>query len=296
MSSDNEGQVLAYSDSAFSRGVMVGGNEPVTTTAPAQRSNQIWITGPEAAPSRAPATAPSIAHVEAVTQGRIEGESLEQFRGGGILQTFRDGKTGDLLGNRAPTLQDRVTITTGSGRQMEVRVAQAVAEGFLFQAADGSFREADRAAQKATVEEMAKLEAAKAESEKYKYEPEVEKGIRSISDAMAAEGLNFGDAIAEWIGSEGASVSEPVAQFASNHGFSAQQQLAAYLSQMRSAVVTTILQPQGISPEDFMAYLENPMNRPSGTRAALLAHHGRSLEGFRQLARAYLDTGGRRRR
>jgi hypothetical protein len=298
---NGEGSVLAYSDSAFNRGVVVGADAPVNTTMPSPRSNQVWITGPEAAPSRSQAPAPSIAHVEAVTQGNLSGPDLAQSHGAGIMATVRD-RTGDLIVNRAPTANDLVTITLNSGRQMTVPIRLAVSEGFLAQDAAGKFVDADRAGQQRVVEELQKAEAAKKAAESLKYGDDVEKGIASVSASMVEAGVDFGNELAAFIGSAGDdyartdnALSEPAQRWAADKGVALPDQMRRYLSHMREAVVTEVLAPQGISPEAFLEFLESPMYRPAGTRAALLAHHGRSLDGFRSLARAFLDTGGRAR-
>jgi hypothetical protein len=299
---NGEGSVLAYSDSAFNRGVVVGTDAPVNTTMPSPRSNQVWITGPEAAPSRSQAPAPSIAHVEAVTQGNLSGPDLAQSHGAGIMATVRD-RTGDLIVNRAPTANDLVTITLNSGRQMTVPIRLAVSEGFLAQDAAGKFVDADRAGQQRVVVEMQKLEAAKREAEALQYGDEgVEKGIASLSASMAESGVDFGTELAAFLGSAGDdyartdnALSEPAQRWAAEKSVDLPHQMRNLMDHLKLAVVTEVLQPQGIDASAFLEYLSSPMNRAAGTRAALFAFHGRSLDGFKALARSFLDTGGRAR-
>jgi len=294
---NGEGSVLAYSDSAFNRGVVVGADAPVNTTMPSPRSNQVWITGPEAAPSRSQAPAPSIAHVEAVTQGNLSGPDLAQSHGAGIMATVRD-RTGDLIVNRAPTANDLVTITLNSGRQMTVPIRLAVSEGFLAQDAAGKFVDADRAGQQRVVVEMQKLEAAKREAEALRYGDDVEKGIASVSASMAEAGVDFGNELAAFIGSAGDdyartdnALSEPAQRWAAEKSVDLPHQMRAYMDHLKLAVVTEVLAPQGIDASAFLEFVAGPQHRAKGVRAALFAHHGRSLDGFRALARDFLDLG-----
>jgi hypothetical protein len=297
MSSDNEGQVLAYSDSAFSRGVVVGGNETVTTTATAQRSNSVWIGSPEPAPSRSQAPGPSVAVVEPVAQGNLSGPDLAQSHGAGIMATVRD-RTGDLIVNRAPTANDLVTITLNSGRQMTVPIRLAVSEGFLAQDASGKFVDADRAGQQKVADELAKLEASKREAEALKYGDDVEKGIASVSASMAEAGVDFGNELAAFIGSAGDdyartdnALSEPAQRWAADKSVDLPHQMRAYMDHMKLAVVTEVLAPQGIDPAAFLEFVASPQHKAKGVRAALFAHHGRSLDGFKALAREFADLG-----
>lgn len=264
MSEDNTGAVRAYSDAAFSRGVVVGGEE-----------------------RPAPSTQPSALAVESTTIGTVGGADLDKPRPG-ILATVRD-KTGESLIGRDIRADDTITITTPSGREMTVPVRIAEREGFLFRDSQGQYREADRQAQIAVVEEMAQLERSRREAEAHKYDPAVEEAVRQISDAMSAEGLDFSDSFAEFIGSDGEYVSEPVAKFGNAHGLDMKAEMHRYVWQLRSAVEDEVLAPQGIDVKTFLSFLE--LNRGPATRAAVLAHNGRSLDGFKQLARLYRDTG-----
>ena len=142
--SDNSnatGSVMPYSDRAFSNGVHVGAEKPSPT--------------------------PAVSLVEVIEQTKVEGAAFDTFRPG-IMGTVRDGRTGDIIGNREVQASDRITITTGSGRQMEVRVAQAEAEGFIHRDASGRYHESDRAAQAQVLQEMQQLEASKRDAEAVK--------------------------------------------------------------------------------------------------------------------------------
>jgi hypothetical protein len=298
---NGEGSVLAYSDSAFSRGVVVGANAPVSAPMPAERSNQVWIAGPEAAPSRSQAPGPSVSVVEPVTSGNLSGPDLAQPHGAGIMATVRD-RTGDLIVNREPTANDLVTVTLNSGRQMTVPIRLAVSEGFLAQDERGKFVDADRAGQQRVVEEIQKVEAAKKAAESLKYGDDVEKGIASVSASMAEAGVDFSNELAAFIGSAGDdyartdnALSQPAQRWAAEKSVDLPHQMRAYMDHLKLAVVNEVLAPQGIDPAAFLEFLQSPMHRAKGTKAALWAHHGRSLAGFHSLAREFLDTGGRSR-
>src|SRR5262249_46775866 len=275
-------------------GVVVGaGNETVNTPAHPERSAGVWIGTPEQS-TRPQSPAPSAINVEPVGNTRLEGADLAQHHGPGILSTVRDGKTQDLILNGAIEATVIGTVTLNSGREMTMRVRQAEAEGFLARDhATGRYHEADRRAQQATVEELARVEAAKREAEALKFDNAVETAVHGIGNAMRADGLNFGDELAQFIGSDGNTVSQPAADWAQAHGFEMKQQLRALMDHMRQAVIAEVLQPQDIDPDAFLSYCEQ--NRAAATRAAVYAFHGRSLDGFRQLAQNYRDTGGRYR-
>jgi hypothetical protein len=68
------------------------------------------------------------------------------------------------------------------------------------------------------------------------------------------------------------------------------------MTQMRNAVDVEVLRPQGIDVEAFIDWIQTSgLVRGRATKAAMFAHHAKSLDGFRSLAREYLDTGGRAR-
>src|SRR5262244_4032802 len=110
MNNDNEsatGATMPFSDAAWNRTTVAGSEK------------------------RAPSTPPSVSVTEPIVQGNISGADLDTFKPG-ILATVRDGHTGDIIGSRPIRPTDRITITTNTGRQMEVRVSAAVSEGFLY--------------------------------------------------------------------------------------------------------------------------------------------------------------------
>jgi hypothetical protein len=265
--SNSEGTVRPYSDQAFSRGVVVGGAEPPSA-----------------------ASTPSTVVVEPVTQGNLSGADFDTFRGGGVMQTLRD-RTGDLVRNRDPRPDDLVTIVTGSGREMTVPLRLAEQEGFVHRdATTGRYAESDRASQAQTVAELQRLEQSKRESEQVRYTDEVEQAVHEMAGAMSEAGLDFGQEFATYISKDdGGSVSEPASQWAQAQGLEMREQMANYASQMRRAVETEVLKPQGIDPEVFLEFLQ--ANRSAAVRAAMFGHYAKNLDGFRQLARQYRDTG-----
>jgi hypothetical protein len=73
-----------------------------------------------------------VAHVEPVGNSRVEGADLAVSHGAGILATMLDGHTADIVRGREVTDNDLCTITLNTGREMRVRVAMPINEGFLF--------------------------------------------------------------------------------------------------------------------------------------------------------------------
>ena len=271
MSTNNsDGAVMPYSEQAYNRGVVIGA-EPK------------------------PSTPPSASHVEAITPNRVEGADIGTSHGAGVMRTVTD-PTGEIILNRDPKPTDLVTITLSSGAPMTLPIRVAVREGFLMQDASGKFHEADRAAQQAAVDAIRKAEIDKANSEALKFSDPVEQGIHEVSEAMKANGLDFGNELATFIGSDGNTVSDPASKFAQANGFEMTQQLQAYMGHMKAAVTQEVLAPQGIEPEAFLQWIqESGLHRGKANKAALAAFHLRTLDGFKSLAAEFLNTGGRYR-
>ena len=266
MSSDNA-VTVQYSDGNASRGTWVGGEAP------------------------APATpTPSVAHVEPVGNSRVEGADLAVSHGAGILATILDGHTADLVRGRAPTDNDLCTITTNTGREMRVRVRNAINEGFLFRDEHGRLHEADRSGQQAAFDELQRLEASRREAGQVKYGDATENAVAEISAAMTADGMDFTQTLAEFLGSDGDRINEATQKWAAANGLGDfRGQLQNYMSTMRAAVISQVLAPQGISPDFFLEYLKQ--NRTKANAAAIRAHVAKDLNYFRQLAFDYRNSG-----
>jgi hypothetical protein len=291
MSTDNA-RTVPFSESAFQRGTVVGGGN---SAAPAntERSSQVWVEG-EVIPREPRAPAPSTSTVEPVGQGRVEGAALDTFRAG-ILQSART-KSGELIRGRDVAADDVVSVTTPSGRDWTIPVRLAEQEGWLYRDERGRYHEADRNAQMKVVAEMAQLERSKIESDAFRHDPDVEMAVRAQAEAMEADGLSWADELASYLGSDGQRVSDPAAQWGIANDVDVKDEMRKYTWALRGAVTSEVLQPAGIDPEAFIAWLDKSgMHRSRGVRAALYAHTFRSLNGFHELAREFLDTGGRAR-
>src|SRR4030095_15237991 len=159
---NTDGVTLPYSEQAYTRSVQIG-EQPK------------------------PSTPPSASVVTPHGPSRVEGHDFDVYRGGAgnVMQSARDGKTGDIIVNREIDANDYVTVRTNTGREMTVRVRMAEAEGFINRdPVTGKYRESDRAAQQAAVDALRKLEVDKANAEALTYTNEVEAGIADISQSL----------------------------------------------------------------------------------------------------------------
>ena len=258
---------VAFSESNFNKGTVVHADAPA-------------------------APAPSVSVVVPVANGKVEGRDLDTFRPG-LLATDLD-RTGDILRGRDIAPNDTIEITSPSGQPWRVPVRIAESEGWVHRDAQCRYHESDRQAQVDAFNQMRQLEASKREAEAFKHKPEVEDAVRQIADALTADGMDFMMIWSEYLGSDGARVNPVASAWFAAHGLDAMEQMRTYTNVLRGAVTAEVLLPQGIDPETFLKYLE--LNRSAAIRAALYAHTFRSLDGFKALARAYLDTGGRARR
>jgi hypothetical protein len=297
MSNNNDGAVRAFSETAFSRGVHVGGSEPANNGAlPTERASSVWVGG--AAPSEPTRStpAPSFADVIETTQNRVDGIDFDQHRGGGIMQTARDGHTMDIIRNRPIAATDFVVITTSTGKKMNVRVRAALAEGFLGQNADGSYFEVDRKSQQIIADQLTAVEAAQRKAGEFHHDPSVEAAVQGQVAMMAEVGLDWATEFTTYVATGGERVSPPAADFFASHGLDLKQEMNRFVWALRSAVEQEVLRPNAIDPTVFLDWIETSgMHKQKAVAAALYAVHARSLDRWKSLAREFLDTGGRAR-
>jgi hypothetical protein len=180
-----------------------------------------------------------------------------------------------------------------------MRIRQAMEAGYLYRdPATGHFGESDRAAQRAAVDELHRVEASKREAESIKYANPVEEGIADISRSMAESGVDFTNELASWLGSEGnpAALSEPAHRWAGANNVNLPEQMAHYMRHLRQAVMVEVLQPRGIDPAAFMDAIEHSgLYRAAAVKAAMRAHVFRSLDAFHALADQMASQGIRYR-
>jgi hypothetical protein len=197
---------------------------------------------------------------------------------------------------REPVDTDILTVTLGSGNETTMTVRQAINAGFLGRNNNGKLFEVDRAAQQQTVAEIERLEKAQKESEQFTFTHEAEQAVHEMATAMHADGLDFSNSLASFIGSDGAHVDEVTARWAGEQGLDMQRELRTYMDHLKACVTEEVLAPQGIDPESFLQWItDNGLVRARATRATLYAHNMKSLNGFKSLAREFLDSGGRAR-
>jgi hypothetical protein len=147
------------------------------------------------------------------------------------------------------------------------------------------------------VQQIADVEAAKAQAEAFKHNPETEHALREQAAAMESDGLSWSDELASFLGSNGEHVSKPAEDWAAAQGLSMKGELQRYMGQLRGAVTAEVLQPMGIDAEHFVAWLEESgMHRARAVKATLASYHLKTLQGFVELARDYAATGQKTKR
>lgn len=263
--SSNEAAALPFSEAAFARATNSHSDSP----------------------------APSVAVVDAVSNGRVEGSDFADYHGAGLLASVLDA-TGDIVRGRGIQPSDTVEITSPSGRPWRIPVKHALANGYLTQdPVTKQYVEADRSAQQEAFNELQQVEQAKLKSEQLTFGTDVDNAIGGIESAMQADGLSLGDALAHFVGAEGNSLPEPVVAWGQANGLDMDAQARLFMDHLKIAVEQQVLRPNNVTTAAFLDFLSQ--NKGPAMRAAMRAFHARDLQGFHQLCRLFLDTGGRAR-